>query len=326
MTVSLALRGDPSIPEATRQRVTDAAKRLGYRPNPLVSALMAGLRGRHPRGRGAHLIAYVDSFGTRATAQQRASLQRYRKGAADAAERHGYRLQDFDLGPGGLTPTRLEQVLRARGIRGLVLAPFPVTGSELPLDWTHFAAAAIGFSLAHPGLHRAVNHQAQTARDAIRRLLDLGYRRIGLALSKHENDRAQKNWLSATLLARFEHPSEAISFPLLLEDRIEAARLRSWCRAERPEVVLTSESDVQAMLGARGPHVAHLHLTANAAGCAGMDQANERVGAAAVDLVVEQLHANLRGVPEHPKTVLIEGRWVDGPSAPGPRRKANGTR
>lgn len=213
MTVSLALRRDPSIPAATRRRVTDAAERIGYRPNPLVSALMAGLRGRHPRGRGAHLIAYVDSFGTRANAQQRASLQRYRRGAAEAAERHGYRLQDFALGPDGLPPSRLERVLRARGIRGIVLAPFPVTGSALTLDWSHFAAAAIGFSLARPGLHRAVNHQAQTAREAIQRLRQLGYRRIGLALSRHENDRAQKNWLSAALLARFEHESAALTFP-----------------------------------------------------------------------------------------------------------------
>jgi LacI family transcriptional regulator len=319
MTVSLALRGDSSIPPATQRRVNDAARRIGYRPNPLVSALMAGLRGRHPRGRGAHLIAYVDSFGDRTTAQQRASLLRYRNGASAAAERHGYRLQDFSVGHSGLTPPRLEQVLQARGIRGLVLAPFPVTGSELSLDWSHFAAAAIGFSLSHPNLHRAVNHQAQTARHAIRRLLELGYQRIGIALSQHENARAQRNWVAAALLARFEHNAAGLTFPLLLEERIEPARLRAWCRAERPEVILTSESDIRSMVGARGPHVAHLHLTPNAAGFSGMDQANERVGAAAVDLVVEQLHANLRGVPEHAKTVLVEGQWVDGQTAPGPR-------
>ncbi len=57
-------------------------------------------------------------------------------------------------------------------------------------------------------------------------------------------------------------------------------------------------------------HFAHLDLTAAAPGCAGIDQNGERVGAAAVDLVVEQLHANEFGLPQNPKTVLIEGRWV----------------
>jgi hypothetical protein len=41
------------------------------------------------------------------------------------------------------------------------------------------------------------------------------------------------------------------------------------------------------------------------------------VGAAAVDLVVEQLHGNSYGLPEIPKTVLIEGRWITGTTACG---------
>jgi hypothetical protein len=63
-----------------------------------------------------------------------------------------------------------------------------------------------------------------------------------------------------------------------------------------------------------------MHLTRDLAGCSGIDQNNERVGAAAVDLVVEQLHANAFGVPENPKTVLIEGRWEPGSTAPGPSK------
>jgi hypothetical protein len=42
------------------------------------------------------------------------------------------------------------------------------------------------------------------------------------------------------------------------------------------------------------------------------------VGAAALYLVVEQLHGNSFGIPQNPKTVLIEGRWVPGTTAPGP--------
>ncbi len=62
---------------------------------------------------------------------------------------------------------------------------------------------------------------------------------------------------------------------------------------------------------------AHLHLTPDAVGCSGIDQNNERVGEAAVDLVVEQLHGNAFGVPGNPKTVFIEGRWVAGAMVPG---------
>jgi transcriptional regulator with XRE-family HTH domain len=41
--VSLALRGDPQISESTRRRIEEAAKKLGYRRNPVVGELMARL-------------------------------------------------------------------------------------------------------------------------------------------------------------------------------------------------------------------------------------------------------------------------------------------
>ena len=45
MTVSLALRTHPSISAGTRARVVACARKICYTPNPLVSALMANLRG-----------------------------------------------------------------------------------------------------------------------------------------------------------------------------------------------------------------------------------------------------------------------------------------
>lgn len=325
MTVSLSLRHDPSISPATRKRVQAVAERLGYRSNPLVSALMAGLRGRHPRGREAHVIAYVDSFAANTTGQSLGTLRRFRSGAAEAAARHGYRLEKFQLGTAGLTEARLEQVLMARGIRGVVFAPFPATGSTLAQSWEHHAMAAVGFSLAQPPVHRAVNHQIHSIRLAIRELLKLGYRRIGLVMSRHEDARVEHNWLSSVLLTQHEHAGTDRSFPLFLEEKVEPERLLAWLGRNRPDVVLSTEPGVTPLLraipgnGRKEIGFAHLHLTPDLEGCSGIDQNNERVGAAAVDLVVEQLHSNSYGFPSNPKTVLIEGRWVPGTTAPGPQ-------
>src|ERR1700712_1561557 len=43
-TVSLALRSDPQIPVTTRDVIRKVADKLGYRPNAVVSHLMAQLR------------------------------------------------------------------------------------------------------------------------------------------------------------------------------------------------------------------------------------------------------------------------------------------
>lgn len=326
MTVSLALRRAPSIPEATRERVLAAAAKLGYRRNPLVSALMADLRAKAPQRTGAHTIAYVESYPPKMTSQQAGSLLRFRTGVVTRAEKQGFGVQFFRRGDGGLGEARLEQVLEARGIRGVVFAPFPQTGSELTQLWRNHALAALGYSLARPALHRAVNHQTHSIRLALAELQAVGYRRIGLVIRRHEDERTARNWLSSALLAQYDALGTDMAFPLLMPERVERRQVLAWVKRERPEVVVTTEPELGTMLRAvrvpRGGRLdfAHLHLTPDIAGCSGIDQNNERVGEAAVDLVVEQLHRNSYGIPENPKTVLIEGRWVPGRTAPGPAR------
>lgn len=321
--VSLALRRDPSIPAVTRGRIEAVAERLGYRPNPLVAALMADLRGKHPRRGAAQVIAYVDSYPTDATAQQRASLLRFRNGARDEAERRGHRLEAFRLDRASQAEAALRRVLAGRGIRGVVFAPFPSTATRLEADWEGFALAAIGFSLEAPRLHRAVNHQLQSVQLALARLGSLGYQRIGLAVTRHEDLRARRHWLSSLLLARHDHPEGARAFPLLYADTITRPALLAWMKKEKPDVVVSTEMTLRPLIEAAARRsglrigFAHLHLVAPLSGCTGVDQQNERVGAAAVDLVIEQLHANSLGPPPFPKTVLIEGTWVTGVSAPG---------
>lgn len=47
---------------------------------------------------------------------------------------------------------------------------------------------------------------------------------------------------------------------------------------------------------------------------AGIDGNLEQVGAAAVDLLVQKLQVNERGLPGQLREVLIAGSWQDGPS------------
>ena len=47
---------------------------------------------------------------------------------------------------------------------------------------------------------------------------------------------------------------------------------------------------------------------------AGMNQHNDAVGEAAVDMVVGQIHRNESGIPAFPRATLIGASWVDGSS------------
>jgi len=62
-TVSLALRGHPSIPPATRQRIARLAQRQQYRPDPTLAALNAYRIDRAaPRFHGT--LGWLTSFPT----------------------------------------------------------------------------------------------------------------------------------------------------------------------------------------------------------------------------------------------------------------------
>lgn len=320
MTVSLSLRGDSSIPEVTRNRIIAAAKKLNYRKNPMVSALMAGLRRTRGRASERVVIAYIEN---QPRVGQHPSLALFRAGAAEAATVLGFKLETFQIGETGLVESRLLSVLNARGITGVVFAPFLQAGAQLNLDWSQHAMAAIGFSLVSPVLHRTVVHHAHAMQLALTELTQLGYRRIGFAVSPDEDNRVDRAWLARFLLYRYEHGGEA-SFPIYRDSDTSESTVVAWMEQQRPDALVfttyPSLETLQTMTRRRGlSHIglAHLHLLPNMKGCAGINQRHALVGAAAVDLVVEQLNSNQLGVPKFPKVVHTRGCWVPGASAPG---------
>lgn len=96
-----------------------------------------------------------------------------------------------------------------------------------------------------------------------------------------------------------------------------AAFLR-WFARHRPEAVISLGTEVVHWLGAEGwkiPEKVGVNISAPPEGSdlAGVHRNSRCVGAATVDLGVEQLHPNERGLPEIPEAVLVKNRWADGP-------------
>ena len=115
MTVSLSLRGDPSIPAATRNRILAAAKKLNYRKNPMVSALMSGLRRTRGRASERAVITYIEN---QPRVGQHPSLALFRAGAAEG-------VGEISLGLVPLSPSlRLPGPLRAARKLGALFYDF----------------------------------------------------------------------------------------------------------------------------------------------------------------------------------------------------------
>lgn len=315
MTVSLALRNHPSLSAETRRKVRALATELGYRPNPLVSALMQNLRGRRATPDSA-TMAYVTAWPTRDGWRQFPLYRRYHEGAVARADQLGYRLEEFWLRQQGMSGARLSQVLWARGIHGVIIAPLPMPRAHLRLDWGKFALATLGYSLARPKLHRAVNHQTHSMQLALRELKRRGYQRLGLALSKHSDARADRNWQGAFLA--YQPRSRRV--PLLVTGEWDERSFRAWFNEHQPDAIIASDDCVLRWLRRLKKQVprdvgfVHIESTIAHPHCASVRQNAYHSGAAAVDLVDEQLRHGERGIPVLPKAVLIASEWVDGPT------------
>lgn len=310
-TVSMALRNDPSISLPTRQRIQRLAEEMGYRTNPMVSALMTGLRTGRKETRPITL-AFVSTFPDELE-KGMSSLGRYRNGACTHARNLGYHIEHFRLSPPQMTAKRLNEVMRARGITGIVLAPFPDrAAASFQIDWEFFATVAIGHSLKSPQIHRVVHHHSHGLNLAFDTLYSRGYRRIGLIMTSLLDQRVDHNWTAAFLVKRLLHKED---FPMLISETWTEAIFRRWFEREKPDAIVSILPEVPVWLKNLGLRVPEDVGYATLDRCPeapwpGVDQNSDHIAAAAVDLLVEQLYHNRYGIPETPKSVLIEGKWT----------------
>lgn len=317
-TVSLALRNDPRIPQPTRDHIQAVARSLGYTPNPLVSLLMARVRRSNAAYRGT--LAYVH------TAQRGSPLlagpvhRNFFAGAKRRAGELGYNLTEIFLTPGELNARRLPSMLQARGIVGLVIehAPGPLCPDrQLPFDVAGFAAVALGIPLAKPQLHYVANDQYMRPILAAREVLKLGYRRLGLVVAD-QFDSAMAHRCSAGFWAVHEYIADLASLPVCRVREDEPEKLAAWINRHRPDVVLGTSHSILTQLRTLGWNVprdlgwVHLDWLPDHKPAAGVHGNSEHTGAAAIELVVSQLHRGEVGEPGHTMSHLVAGTWMPG--------------
>lgn len=318
-TVSMALRDHPDIAPATRRRVQDAALRLGYRANPLVSALMANVHAAHPVKHDTALAVISEDAGP-IEWYRRPLLDSIHAGIASQADRHGFLLQHFQLVDAGLSPARLAAILHARGIPGVILAPVSCTKPSRFDAWEDFAVVTIGWSVLNPRLSRSSFHHFQNMLLAWDTLAARGYQRIGFVHTTEQSQRSALTYLGGFLARSHTRPSSARVEPLAVDvaTSLTPELFRAWKERERPDAVIVTDAACFVPLvqqNARVPdELALVALEAGSApaGTAGIDEQAPRVGAAAIDLLIGQLHRNQRGSPEVPSCVHVPGTWREG--------------
>lgn len=321
--VSYALRAHPKIPPATRERVAAVARELGYRPNPRVAGLMAHIRGGRARP-PAERLAFVWVHTSRRTSAENPYLRAVFSGAAARAERLGFSLEEFWTDDAGMTEPRLQEIILARGITGVLLSPVITRETALALDWdwSRLAAVVIGNVTWTPELHHVGHHHFRAMRTVLQELARNGCRRPAAIVDAVIDDRAKHAWTGAFFA---NHPAPARARDLLrLHDPARPRGLAAWLDRSGADalivsgVALLTSPGLRAVCRRRGLPVAALRWSPTLPPTiGGIDQGDELLGVQAVELLIAQLHHNELGPPRDPGMMLFPGRWV-APAKPGP--------
>ena len=321
-TVSMCLANNPRIPVATRARICDLAKEMGYRPNPYVSALMR-IRRMGSAHHGHPVIALVNGLES-ADAWKNApadTIRQMREGAIQRAADLGYRANEFWLGHEGISGARFSDMLHARGIHGLLLGPAAQTAPTPLLKWERFAAVRLGVPLPSLTVTTVCNDHFFSSIQVMRECWQLGYRRPGLVMLDSHREHFQGRWDGGLLVTESLLPETKPVETLLLKSWDELTPLTGWLRREKPDVVISpSAKIIQRFLVAQGWRIpkdlglASLACEELGDPCSGIFQNGRLIGATGIDMVIGMLERNEHGLPAQAQTVMIEGIWNRGRS------------
>lgn len=317
--VSMALRGDCSIPAPTRERIEQAAVRLGYRPNPLVASLMSLHRQRRSVAGLRTTIAFLASHNWR----QSPSYQVMFAGAQERAAEVSCVLEEFQLRAPGMTPLRMRKIFNTRCIHAVIVAPLPSGERTLDFDFSSLIAVGMGMSLTEPLIERVANDHFQSAVLAVEKCLELGYQRPGLIVAESTSRRLGHRWLGGFNLAL--HKAGLPAIPPLSPEKIEEiqSHLPAWRARHKPDVLISGHGC--APLGrldrfARSLGIVHLGTSSYDSVWSGIFQNLHLIGRVAAERAISRLYTNNFETLQEAHVHLVGGKWIPGLSAPGPGR------
>jgi LacI family transcriptional regulator len=320
VTVSLALRDSPSIPEVTRNHIKEIAARLGYSPDPMLTALSSYRTQQRPAAHQAN-IAWLYA-NAEASSRGFGDFGEYFKGAEERARQLGYILDEINIRGEYEDPKRLRRLLDARNITGLVLSPCGVEATashEFNFDLSRYSAVRIGYSYRSPLLNTVANAQFRTVLTAMRNVIELGYERICTLLTKEVDQRTSWQFLGGYLAGIHLLPKKNWFDPFyVVPGEHWQPSFFEWLEKHR----------IDCVVGAGFGYICHdmikrgikvpeevgyvdTQLPLNESFLTGIYQNPRQIGVAAIDLLVSMMHRHDLGIPEIASHLLIEGSWRD---------------
>lgn len=184
MTVSRVLNEHPYVSEQTRKRVLDAVHELGFTPNALAKRFFTGR---------TQLVALIipleymlSSFYFKGMFQ----------GVLDYLGEHDYDMMLHDSNPRKVpTIEKARELVRGKLAEGLLIAA-PMSSDDYPCQLTQegIPVVVMGETVGSSKVFRVGVPNRRSSADAVRRLTELGHRRIGMLAFGQDHIESQERF------------------------------------------------------------------------------------------------------------------------------------
>ncbi|PAW77662.1 MAG: hypothetical protein B9S32_10310 [Verrucomicrobia bacterium Tous-C9LFEB] len=312
-TVSMALKKDARILPTTQARVQRAARQLGYRPDPMLSALVARRFFHSSRKALSNLALIVDDRWYKANDTQWIDV--ILDGMRKACSQHGYSLEILQWHRDLLQSKQPDKLLRSRGIRGLAI--LSTTDGKLPLklDWNKYAVVALGRQPANHLFHRVGPDFFASMDLACMKLAEMGYRRVGLVNDMATETRYRYEWIGSIVKESYIRPPRVEVVPPHLPDDFDKDEFFRWVKHYQPDCVIANYPTLRRIFeegGWKVPRDIGLALLTQYQlddSFTSVIHDSERIGMACIDLLHNLLMRGETGQPETLTETLIYPTW-----------------
>jgi DNA-binding LacI/PurR family transcriptional regulator len=295
MTVSRVLRATGDVAPQTAEKVAMAIEKLGYRPDPVLSALAAYRSGDGGKSHG-NPLAFLDCDGTPYS-------QAVLHGVRDEAGLLGYSVESFRLAPQRSMQEKLSRILFHRGVRGLLFGPSNDTWKFDGWKWEEFAAVSLNSLDHHPAMHAVAMDYFHGAVQGVGILARQGCKRIGFVVEPKFETRTGHRWLGGYLASlganRWVYP----------DGNFQHARLRAWVGRRKIDGILTIHPEVVRTLRDSVIRFAFLHEFPNSSNIQYPIFDPGTIGTEGVRLIHHLLLRHELGIPVSRKMISLQGVW-----------------
>lgn len=312
-----ALAGKAGVADRTRELVLKTALELGYRPDPAL-AKIAAARWRSATVQSGTTIAWLVDDPPAERAEWR-SIEALTDAVEREAGARGYRVETFVSRR--QSPTRLAQIFRARGIRIVLVGDVNDAEVLQGFPWHEFACVAVGLGTYRPPIPVVMRGIFDSVHEIWRRLVPLGYRRIGCALFWGDHVAHNRLTHGAVLLEQETQPAGMARLPALFLQKDLREELERYLDEHRPDVLLMPNTGMCVAFEEWGLQrryacaVVSMKLYRPSTRWAGFDFNAAGIVRQSLSLAHALALAGGRGPPE-PTITFVQNEWQDGPSLP----------